>query len=138
MVFFGRKIGFTLTEILIVVVIVALLATLALPMLVKTIEKAKVGEAMSNLNLIRTGQKIYFLEHGYFSGTGTVDDPIDKLNIENPNTGSAYFTYTIETAAGVTTDFTTRAQRKNDAPSPYDTHYYDMKKDGVFDDSNGM
>ena len=76
---FGRRIGFTLTEILIVVVIVGVLATLALPVLVKTLEKAKIGEATSNLNLIRTGQKIYFLEHGFFSGD------IPNLNIENPN-----------------------------------------------------
>ena len=132
-VFFGRKIGFTLTELLVVVIIMAILATLALPMLVKTIEKAKVGEATSNLNLIRTGQKIYFLEKAYFSGTGGIGD----LNIENPNDATAaYFTYSITTAGGATGDFTARAQRKNTAPSPYDTYYYEISKDGTIT-SNG-
>ncbi|MFH1853988.1 MAG: type II secretion system protein [Candidatus Omnitrophota bacterium] len=138
--FFRDKTGFTLTELLIVVIILGMLATLALPMLVKTIEKAKIGEAMSNLNLIRTGQKIYFLEHGYFSGEdgGDKEAGIRILNIENPNSTNTYFTYTIETPKGATTDFTSRAQRKNDAPSPYNGYYYEMSKDGIFDDSNGM
>jgi prepilin-type N-terminal cleavage/methylation domain-containing protein len=125
---FGRKIGFTLTELLIVVIILGILATLALPMLVKTIEKAKVGEAVSNLNLIRTGQKIYFLEYSTFSQN------ITSLNIEDPNTANTYFDYSIETADS--SDFTGRAQRKNNAPSPYDGYYYDIKKDGTLT-SNG-
>ena len=125
------KIGFTLTELLVVMIIVGIMTTLALPMFVKTIEKAKLGEAGTNLNLIRTGEKIYYLDFGYFSGTGTAEDPIGKLNIENPNTAtSAYFTYTIETAAGLTSDFTARAQRKNTAPNPYSTYYYEIKKSG--------
>lgn len=131
---FGRRIGFTLTELLIVVVIIGVLATLALPMLVKTLEKAKVGEAISNLNLIRTGQKVYYLEKGFFSGEedGDKEAGIRELNIENPNSGSStYFTYTVETAAGVTGNFTARAQRKSDAPSPYSTYYYEIGKGGT-------
>jgi type IV pilus assembly protein PilE len=129
----GYSSGFTLTELLIVIIIIGIVATLALPMLVKTIEKAKLGEATSNLNLIRTGEKIYFLEYGFFSGADGADKTagINALNIENPNTTSAYFTYTIETAKGSTTDFTARAQRKNTAPSPYSTYYYEIKKDGT-------
>ncbi|MFA5388245.1 MAG: prepilin-type N-terminal cleavage/methylation domain-containing protein [Candidatus Omnitrophota bacterium] len=122
------KTGFTLTEILIVVIIIGILATLALPMLVKTLEKAKLGEAASNLNLIRTGEKIYFLENSFF----TTD--IDSLNIENPNTGAKYFDYTVP--AGDTDDFTARAQRRSNAPNPYKTYYYDIDKSGTIT-SNG-
>ncbi len=130
--------GFTLTELLIVVIIVGILATLALPMLVKTIEKAKLGEVTSNLNLIRTGEKIYFLEYGYFSGADGADKQagITALNIEDPNSANTYFTYTIETSKGATTDFTARGQRKNNAPSPYSTYYYEISKSGTIS-SNG-
>lgn len=121
--FFGKKKAFTLTELLIAVIIIAILATLALPMLVKTLEKAKIGEAISNLNLIRTGQKIYFLEYGNFTTN------MDSLNIEDPNdTTSRYFDYSIPSAD--LSDFTGRAQRRSNAPSPYDTYYYDISKDG--------
>ncbi len=120
--FFGRKIGLTLTELLIVVIIIGILATLAIPMLTKTIEKAKVGEAISNLNLIRTGQKIYFLEYGNF----TTD--ITSLNIENPNTNYAYFNYTVTSTNS--TDFTAVADRKDDAPAGYEDDQYIIHKDG--------
>ena len=41
--FRSKKPGFTLTELLIVIIIISIVAVLALPMLVKTIEKAKLG-----------------------------------------------------------------------------------------------
>lgn len=131
--FLGRKIGFTLTELLVVVVIIALLATLALPMLVKTLEKAKVGEAASNLNLIRTGQKIYFLEYGQFTSD------ITKLNIENPNDAtSRYFSYTASSSGDtLTSDFTAKATRGGtgaiQAPAPYQGQEYEISKDGEID-----
>jgi type IV pilus assembly protein PilE len=121
--------GFTLTEILVVVVIIAILAVLSMPMLVKTIEKAKIGEAISNLNLIRTGQKIYFLENNTFS----LD--VGSLNIEDPNEPSnRYFDYSMPSADG--SDFTSRAQRRNNAPLPYSSYYYEIEKDGTVT-SNG-
>jgi hypothetical protein len=109
-------------------------------MLVKTIEKAKLGEAASNLNLIRTGEKIYFLENGFFSGADGADKlaGITALNIEDPNSANAYFTYTIETPKGATTDFTARGQRKNNAPNPYSTYYYEISKGGTISKSDPL
>ncbi|MBU1887971.1 MAG: type II secretion system GspH family protein [Candidatus Omnitrophica bacterium] len=139
--FFLRKkmfnTGFTLTELLIVVVILGILATLALPMLVKTIEKAKVGEATSNLNLIRTGQKIYFLEYSTFW------PDITQLNIENPNEASSrYFEYTSSSAGdSLSSDFTATATRGGggaaDASSPYQGVVYYISKDGQITSSDG-
>ena len=129
---FGRKIGFTLTELLVVVIIVAILAVLALPMLVKTLEKAKVGEAASNLNLIRTGQKIYFLEYATFS------PGIDDLNIESPNAqDSRYFYYEIANCTpnpDGTPNFAARSTRGGTgaigAPEPYQDDRYIIHKEG--------
>lgn len=122
--FRSKKPGFTLTELLIVIIIISIVAVLALPMLVKTIEKAKLGEAATNLNLIRTGEKIYFLEYGTFTTY------IDSLNIENPNNATnRYFDYTIPSAD--ISDFTARAQRRSNAPNPYNTYYYEISKDGT-------
>ena len=119
-----NKKAFTLTEVLIVIVILGVLAATALPMLVKTLEKGMVGEAISNLDFIESAQKIYFLANSVFSSD------IDSLNIENPNSSSSrYFDYTIESADG--SDFTARAQRRSNAPSPYDTYYYEISKGGT-------
>ena len=126
-----KKVGFTLTELLITVIIIGILATLALPMLVKTLEKAKIGEAMSNLNLIRTGQKIYFLEYGTFSPN------MNDLNIENPNDAtSRYFYYDLDSSVDQTTNFKARAIRAGDAgaisaPEPYKDDKYYIEKDGT-------
>lgn len=127
----GRRIGFTLTEILIVLIIIGVLATLGLPMLVKTMEKAKVGEAISNLNLIRTGQKIYFLEYSTFlPGITSPTSNLSDLNIEDPNAPSSrYFNYTIQSSGS--SDFTAQAQRRSDAPHPYGTYYYRIYKNGT-------
>ena len=118
--------GFTLTEVLIVVVIIAILATFSLPMFVKTLEKAKVGEAISNLNLIRTGEKIYFLENRFFSSA------IEELNIENPNdSASRYFNYDVTVGGG---DFIAKATRaggdSQPAPPDYTGDEYTISKDG--------
>ncbi|MBC8473387.1 MAG: prepilin-type N-terminal cleavage/methylation domain-containing protein [Candidatus Omnitrophica bacterium] len=133
--------GFTLTELLIVVIIIAVLATLSLPMLLKSIEKAKVGEAISNLNLIRTGQKIYLLEKGFFAGTGQSENALTALNIENPNDSTnRYFYYEITTSAGATSDFTAKATRGGSgaqgAPGGYD-YEYEISKNGAITSPDG-
>ena len=130
--------GFTLTELLIVVIIIAVLATLSLPMLLKSIEKAKVGEAISNLNLIRTGQKIYLLEKAFFAGDA---GGLAALNIENPNDSTnRYFYYEITTSAGATTDFTAKATRGGTgaqaAPGGYD-YEYEISKNGAITSPDG-
>ncbi len=127
----GYSSGFTLTELLIVVIIVGILATLALPMLVKTLEKAKIGEATSNLNLIKTGQKIYFLEYSQFSPN------ITDLNIEDPNSVlSRYFYYDQDnTGIDLTVNFKAQAIRAGSgavtAPEPYKDDKYYIQKDGT-------
>ncbi len=122
------KNGLTLTELLIVIIIIGILATLSFPSMVKTLEKAKTGEVVANLNLIRTAQKSYFLENNAFT------DEIGELNIEDPNeAASRYFDYSIVNADE--DNFMARAQRR-DAPNPYDTYHYIIRKEGqIF--SNG-
>lgn len=55
--------AFTLLEILIVVIIVGIMATVAVPQFTKMIERAREAEAMGNLSAMRTAQKVYYLEN---------------------------------------------------------------------------
>ncbi|MCM8793048.1 MAG: prepilin-type N-terminal cleavage/methylation domain-containing protein [Candidatus Omnitrophica bacterium] len=86
-----RKEGFTLLEILVVIIIIGILATLALPQYMKTIKKARVAEASSNIGSLRGALLRYYQEYGTFPP----DASTSVLDIEDPNTRpGAYFSYT--------------------------------------------
>ncbi len=56
------KRGFTLLEVLIVVIIIGILAAIAMPQYMSTLEKARSGEAMTNIGTIRTSLDRYWYE----------------------------------------------------------------------------
>ena len=62
--------GFTLVEILIVVIIVGILATFAMPQFAKIKDRAREKEAKAILNLIISAEEVYKTENGsYYSGS---------------------------------------------------------------------
>ena len=63
---YNRK-GFTLVEVLIVVIIIGILASIGIPQFADSIEKAKGGEARAGLGHIQTGEKIYYAEKEYYT-----------------------------------------------------------------------
>lgn len=69
----NRK-GFTLVEVLIVVIIIGILASIGIPQFAASIEKAKGGEARAGLGHIQTGEKVYYAENEYYT---TVKNNLD-------------------------------------------------------------
>jgi prepilin-type N-terminal cleavage/methylation domain-containing protein len=70
------KKGVSLLELLVVVIIIGILATLSLPLFSKTRERALDNEAKANLKLIQAAQRIYAMEVGFFldcSGYGGIN-----------------------------------------------------------------
>ena len=90
------KKAFTLIELLIVVVIIGILASIAMPQYVKVIKKAKTAEALIKLGALRGAMDRYWYNEIALGGydndcqlrTGDNDDDHGRefeLDVENPN-----------------------------------------------------
>jgi type IV pilus assembly protein PilE len=104
--------AYTLTEILVVLVIIGILVLLALPNLMPLITRAKSLEAKTQLNHVQTLEQSYFYEHSRYSkDLGEIGFIQDKLN-DGREGGRA--NYRIEITTATNTGFTARATAVND------------------------
>ncbi len=101
----GKK-GFTLVEVLIVVIIIGILAAIGIPQFAASIEKAKGGEARAGLGHIQTGEKVYYAENEYYTGTtGDLDITLSQR----------YWSFSISTPSSTT--YTATARRSGGSRS---------------------
>jgi type IV pilus assembly protein PilE len=115
--FLQDEAGFSLTELLVVIVIIGILAALALPKFVNVITRAKATEAKLMLKQVYQLQKSYYLENDVYASDLTATGfEAEKLKTEG---GTAR--YKIEMAEVTNTGFIARA-----------TAIIDFDKDGTF------
>lgn len=98
--------GFTLVELVIVIVIVGILSIVAVPIYRGYTRKAMATEGKSLLGTIQTAQKVYFAEYAMFKNAGTVKGIDTELDVDARS--NKYFTaFTISaTGSGSNAAFT--------------------------------
>ena len=109
--FHNRK-GFTLIELMIVVVIIGILAALAIPRFMQTSGKAKKSEAKTVLKQLYQLERAYFQEHdAYVAGANTAALVASSLSFDDPGADARY-DYSVATAGAT---FTATATELADA-----------------------
>ena len=68
--------GFTLVELMIVVIVVGVLAAVAIPMYQLAAERSKATEAKAGLGAVRSAMRIYFAEHRTYAHASFIDDAV--------------------------------------------------------------
>ncbi|MBN1587857.1 MAG: prepilin-type N-terminal cleavage/methylation domain-containing protein [Candidatus Omnitrophica bacterium] len=90
--------GFTLLELMIVIVIVALIAGFAVPRYTRTVERSRQGEALRILGDIRQSEFRYAAEYGTYANQAELTGGV--MDIDDPNNlANRYFSYAIDAGA---------------------------------------
>lgn len=127
------KQGFTLIELLVVVLIIGILSSIALPQYQTAVEKARLTEALTNINAMEKSVQIWDL-----SNPGeNMDSPKDQMDIslsgcvwDSPDScESKYFVYAVLDGRD---DYDKAMRMKADGDSMYNLYYGNWKGDGSF------
>lgn len=103
------KRGFTLLELIVVIIIIGILATLGFTQYAKVIERGRTAEAKAILGQLRTAQEAYRLENGAYTAT------IGDLAFEAPTACATthYFSYATDATTGTATRCTAGGKTPN-------------------------
>jgi prepilin-type N-terminal cleavage/methylation domain-containing protein len=87
----GRQ-GFTLTELLIVIVIISILAAIALPRFAATKDKAKLASVRTDLRNIMTAQESYYYDHTTYTSalSATIFQPSQGNTVVITGTAASF------------------------------------------------
>jgi type IV pilus assembly protein PilA len=143
-----RQRGFTLIEMMIVVAIIALLATIAIPNYINFQLRAKTSEAKSNLGAIRTCEEAYKAENDVYLACGSNPASVPSgtkaawtstaagwTDIGFEPKGEVYYQYAVTVGGGGTTFSATAT---GDLDGDGTTSVYTLDQDGNLSSTNPL
>lgn len=115
-----RKVfGFTLIELIVVVIVIGILATMAIPQYLKATERALSAKAKNNLGLIAQAEKLYRAENDTYVGAGSAAElstnGLQNYVELNDINGDSKWTYVVTGDASTFTATATRVTPTSDA-----------------------
>jgi prepilin-type N-terminal cleavage/methylation domain-containing protein len=123
------KKGFTLLELIVVIIILGILASLGFTQYTKMVEKGRTAEAKTVLGQVRAAQTAYYQEYGVY-GTAISNLPIDAPTA----CGSThYFMFASDTA----TSTATRCTASGKTPDSASLYSITLSHTGVFGGTSG-
>ena len=126
---FRMRKGFTLLELLIVVIVIGVLAGIAVPQFLNSVEKAKIAKAQHALGLIAQAEKMYRAEHDVY--TTAIDPDLDHYVEMTQIQNDPDWDYSVIAIAqvGAAPTFTLQAMRQTGS---YTGQTILLDQDGVF------
>ncbi len=128
-----RSRGFTLLELMIVVIILGILASVAIPQFSKSVRRSRTVEARNAIGMVRGAELRYFQEWGAYTAT------IGNLDVEDPSqtagiVANSRFNYAVVVGGGGASLTTITATGVSGTPTAGITVTY-TEATGVFVDA---
>ncbi len=126
--------GFTLMELMIVIIILAVLVTIALPLYDKTLETSRMSEAYVQLAAIKDAESAYYTKYYRYATS------LNDLTTSNPDDISAatrYFDYSgnSDNIQLIGTGFILKCYRNQNKNILNVNYYISMNQDGIIDNN---